>query len=302
MAGRRKPRVEAVNAVHDRLRLPPSVVLRVVLNVVLNVALSLAVFMPVEARADVLSDINTVRIAMCPGNLPRAALQLSPELSRAAEDIEHGATLQDSLAAVGYSVRRAASIDLQGDLGDARLPGLLLPDCSLIANPEFNEVGISVEKNHIWLVLAVERSVPGNAGAVSAHVLSLLNDARSRARRCGSQFFSAARPLMLNPQLGRAAQQHSQEMADYSFMEHKGHDGSTPADRVTQAGYRWTTVGENVAAGQGTVEEAVAGWLASAGHCANIMDAGFSEMGVAAAVNRRDDYHVYWTLSLAAPR
>jgi hypothetical protein len=257
---------------------------------------------PVEARADVLSDVNTVRIAMCPGDTPPAALELSPELSRAAEAIERGATLQDSLSAVGYSVRRAASIDLQGDLGDARLPGLLLPDCSLIANPEFNEIGISVEKNHVWMVLAVERSVPGNPGAVSAHVLSLVNAARSRPRRCGSQFFSATKPLMLNPQLGRAAQQHSQEMAEYSFMEHKGHDGRTPAERVTDAGYRWTTVGENVAAGQGTVEEAVAGWLASAGHCANIMAAEFSEMGVAAAVNRRDDYHVYWTLSLAAPR
>ena len=46
----------------------------------------------------------------------------------------------------------------------------------------------------------------------------------------------------------------------------------------------------------------MAGWLASPEHCANIMNVRFSEMGVAFAVNGQDDYGVYWTLSLAAPR
>ena len=46
----------------------------------------------------------------------------------------------------------------------------------------------------------------------------------------------------------------------------------------------------------------MAGWLASSGHCANIMSARFSEMGVGFVVNGQDDYGVYWTLSLAAPR
>jgi Cysteine-rich secretory protein family len=93
-----------------------------------------------------------------------------------------------------------------------------------------------------------------------------------------------------------------QEMAAYSFMEHQGRDGSTPAQRATRAGYRWTVVGENVAAGHVSAEEVMAGWLASSEHCANIMSAQFSEMGVAFVVNGQDDYGVYWTLSLAAPR
>jgi uncharacterized protein YkwD len=39
--------------------------------------------------------------------------------------------------------------------------------------------------------------------------------------------------------------------------------------------------GENIAAGQMTPEEAVAGWLRSPGHCANLMNGGYSEMAVA---------------------
>jgi uncharacterized protein YkwD len=91
-------------------------------------------------------------------------------------------------------------------------------------------------------------------------------------------------------------------MAKYSLMGHQGRDGSSPAQRVTRAGYQWTAVGENVAAGPGTAEEVMADWLASSGHCANIMSAQFSEMGAAFVVNAQDAYGVYWTLSLAAPR
>jgi uncharacterized protein YkwD len=137
---------------------------------------------------------------------------------------------------------------------------------------------------------------------VSARVLILVNDARSQPRRCGGQLFPAAKPLTLNARLERAAQLHSQEMATYVYMEHEGRDGSTPAQRVARAGYEWTDVGENVAAGQDTADAVMVSWLASEGHCANIMNAKFTEMGVASAVNARDAYGIYWTMSLASPR
>ena len=230
------------------------------------------------------------------------ALQASGALNRAAEEIAKGAPPRDALAAAGYAASRASSIDLQGVRDDAQLQDILAKNCSLIADPEFSEIGMRVQKDHLWLVLAVARSLPGDSGAESAHVLKLVNEARSRPRRCGSETFAAVRPLTLNAQLGRAALVHSQEMAKYSLMQHEGRDGSTPAQRVTQAGYRWRAVAENVGAGQRTAEEVVAGWLASAGHCENIMNAHYSEMGIASAVNEKDRYGVYWTLSLAAPR
>lgn len=269
----------------------------------LSVLSGFGAFVPGVARADVLAAVNTVRIKICAGDTPRAALQVSPRLSSAAQRVAHGATPHDALVAVGYSAKRSASIHLQGYGDDAPLQQVLAQAyCSLIADPEFKDIGIGGNRNSLWLVLAVERGVPGDAGAVSARVLNLVNEARSRQRRCGSQTFAAGRPLKLNGQLGRAALLHSQDMAKYSYMGHEGRDGSTPGQRVTRAGYRWTAVGENVAAGAGAAEEVMAGWLASPGHCANIMSAQYSEMGVAFAVNGQDDFGVYWTLSLAAPR
>jgi uncharacterized protein YkwD len=269
----------------------------------LGVLLGLGAFVPSVALADVLSDVNTVRITTCAGDKPRTALQMSPRLSTAAQRVAGGATPHDALTAVGYAARRIASIHLQGYGEGARLQQVLAQAyCSLIADPDFKDIGIGSTRDKLWLVLAVERGVPGDAGVVSARVLSLVNDARSRQRRCGSQTFGAGKPLKPNAQLGRAALLHSQEMAKGSFMGHRGRDGSTPAQRVTRTGYLWTAVGENVAAGPETVEEVMAGWLASSGHCANIMSARFSEMGVAFVVNGQDDYGVYWTLSLAAPR
>jgi uncharacterized protein YkwD len=61
-------------------------------------------------------------------------------------------------------------------------------------------------------------------------------------------------------------------------------------------------VGENIAAGQPTAEQVVAGWLKSAGHCANLMDPDFSEMGVAFAVAPQRGKAIYWAQLFATPR
>jgi uncharacterized protein YkwD len=150
--------------------------------------------------------------------------------------------------------------------------------------------------------LAIAAVAPGDADAVSARILSLVNAARSQPRRCGNEAFAAARPLTRNPQLERAALVHSQEMARLSLVGHQGRDGSTPGQRAMQAGYPSITVAENVGAGQETPDLLIADWLVSPAHCANIMNAQYSEMGVASAVNERDAYGVYWTLNLGAPR
>jgi len=259
-------------------------------------------FAAVAAGPDVLSDINTVRVTTCGRGTLVAALQVSPVLNSAAQSVARGAAPEEALHAVGYAAKRVASIHLQGQENDARLKqDLARVSCSLIADPAFHEVGIAWNGSHLWVVLAAARGVPGDAAEVSERVLGLVNDARSRQRQCGSQMFAAAKPLTLNVKLGRAALLHSQDMATYSFIEHPGRDGSTPAQRVTRVGYQWASVGENVAAGAGTPEEVMAGWLASPGHCANIMGAQYSELGIAFAVNSKDKYGVYWTMSLAAP-
>ena len=91
-------------------------------------------------------------------------------------------------------------------------------------------------------------------------------------------------------------------MAVNRYMDHTGRDGSSPADRITRTGYKWRMVGENLASGIMTPEEAVAGWLQSPHHCENLMTPRFTEMGVAFAVNAATDAGVYWTQTFGTPR
>lgn len=59
--------------------------------------------------------------------------------------------------------------------------------------------------------------------------------------------------LFADDRLQAAARAHAVDMAQNDFFSHTGSDGSSVADRTTMAGYLWTTVGENIAAGQGRV-------------------------------------------------
>ena len=134
-----------------------------------------------------------------------------------------------------------------------------------------------------------------------ARVVELVNTARSHSRRCGSMRFAAAPPLSVSRKLNDAAAGHARDMARRKFFDHRGADGSQPKDRVMRAGYRPRLTGENIAFGPESAEEAVAGWLASPGHCANIMDSRFQHIGFGLATGRGRG-RIYWVQNFGAPR
>uniref|UniRef100_UPI003460ABA9 CAP domain-containing protein n=1 Tax=Streptomyces asoensis TaxID=249586 RepID=UPI003460ABA9 len=103
--------------------------------------------------------------------------------------------------------------------------------------------------------------------------------------------------LRLNAVLTKAAQAHSKDMAAHQNMSHTGSDGSSPGDRITRAGYDWSTYGENVAYGYATPEQVMAGWMSSPGHKANILNCAFKEIGVGLAQPGG-----YWTQDFATAR
>ncbi|GGL17268.1 hypothetical protein GCM10010094_92710 [Streptomyces flaveus] len=104
-------------------------------------------------------------------------------------------------------------------------------------------------------------------------------------------------PVTLNAKLSQAAQAHSADMASHNTMSHTGSDGSDPGQRITRAGYLWSTYGENVAYGYSTPGQVMAGWMASAGHKRNILDCGFKEIGVGVAQPGN-----YWTQDFGTVR
>ena len=90
-------------------------------------------------------------------------------------------------------------------------------------------------------------------------------------------------------------------MAQKNYFEHVDPAGQSPADRVRAVGYQEKLVGENIAYGPQSVEEVVQGWLDSPGHCENIMDPRFAEMGIGLAQGHAK-HGLYWVQVLAQPR
>jgi len=136
---------------------------------------------------------------------------------------------------------------------------------------------------------------------VHARVVDLVNAARSKGRKCGSSKFTAAPPLIESRELTEAAAGHARDMARKRYFDHRGTNGSQPKDRVLRTGYQPRLTGENIAFGPESAEEVVAGWLASPGHCANIMDSRFRHIGIGLGVGRGRG-QIYWVQSFGAPQ
>lgn len=117
--------------------------------------------------------------------------------------------------------------------------------------------------------------------AFESEVLTLVNEERALGADCGSRgTFDPAAALVMNDRLRCAARNHSQDMALNNFFSHTNLDGEGPGDRIELAEYDWTAWGENIAWGQGSPEQVVQAWMNSDGHCANIMNPNFTEIGV----------------------
>ena len=108
------------------------------------------------------------------------------------------------------------------------------------------------------------------------------------------------RRVFLNASLADSAQGYSRVLASTGCFAHTCGPVPDFADRDENAGYdRWSSIGENLAAGYPTPEAVVAGWMASPGHRANILSPNFSEIGIGLA-DGLAPYGTYWTQEFGA--
>ncbi len=127
--------------------------------------------------------------------------------------------------------------------------------------------------------------------------LLLINAFRSQPQTCAGQAMPAVAPVSLNANLNISAQRHSQDMADNNYFSHTGQNGSTWSTRNTAAGYTGTSVGENIAAGSETPQNAFDNWRGStSGHCQFMMSANINEIGIGYGQNVTSQWTHYWTL------
>lgn len=255
--------------------------------------------------------VNAYRMApgSCMGRSAAPVAALAPHPALARVRIGPATFIETALERAGYAAERADSISVTGPASPAEAMAVLQQKyCRTLLDSRFSAVG-SYRDGNEWTVILARPAPPlpsesfpdwNEAGKA---ILAGVNAARASARTCGTQHFAPAPPVSWNPQLGEAALAHSRDMATRRYFSHRAKDGSQPADRAARAGYAWQRVGENIAFGQSSPEEAVAGWLDSPGHCANIMNPSFTEMGAAyGIVAEKRSGLVYWTQVFGRPR
>ena len=112
-------------------------------------------------------------------------------------------------------------------------------------------------------------------------VLTLVNEYRASGANCDSEGnYGPTDPLAMNAELRCAARLHSLDMGVRDYFDHTSPEGVGPGTRIADAGYDAWTWGENIAWGQTSPQQVVDGWIDSDGHCANIMNPGFEDIGV----------------------
>ena len=241
----------------------------------------------------------------CAGKPTEVAGPLVADERLARVQLAPSVQLQDALQQVGYQPATVRVMTLSGpsDL-DAAIQAFKQRYCAMLLDVQYTDIGVQRTAN-IWQVILARPLLPGGMPdwqAAGQEILQLVNAARAKAQRCGSQALEPAAPLRWSEQLGQSALAHSRDMAVHNYFSHSARDGSLAGTRAMLDGYDWQLIGENIAAGQGTAKHTVAGWLASPSHCFNIMNPGFTEMGAAYAVNPQSDAAIYWTLLFGTPR
>ena len=112
--------------------------------------------------------------------------------------------------------------------------------------------------------------------AEEAKILELVNAERIRLGEPA---------LKASGRLGLASRSHSYDMAVRGYFSHDGPSGDTPAERLESLGVGYRELAENIYTERsgdlnGLPERAVAGWLHSPEHRANMLAPGFRETGI----------------------
>ncbi|MBU0465289.1 MAG: hypothetical protein KKE12_17095, partial [Proteobacteria bacterium] len=202
---------------------------------------------------------------------------------------------------------------------DIKTPGI--PGISQLGDPWYDERAVTED---LLFPQAIYIFDYGNPTAAEQAHLEVLNRARlnpvAEAARLGIDLFEGVpageisglpvQPVVLNAKLIQAARLHSQDMIDRDYFDHYSLDGKSPFDRMEDAGYQYSTAGENLAliGSTGPIDE-VATVLElhdnlfidenypDRGHRVNILKEDFKEVGVGVAFGDFQGYSYSYMLT-----
>ena len=265
-----------------------------------------------------LAEVNAERAA---AKVP--PLTLSSELCRAAQaraeeigaagSLSRGAisgqTLIDRVARYGYRASAISQLAAQAPGDPAAAVAELRRGSSGwrdVSDPRYRNLGVgaaSLDRVPVYVLLLGVSSADAFAGRtrglrdperVRAELLAAVNRERT-ARKLP--------PLEPDPRLEAAAQRHAEDMLARGYLGHAGRDGSLAMQRVRREGYDARRVGENLAKGQGSVEEVMKGWMRSREHRQNILEPSFVDAGFGLALGRTPEGdQVLWVQVFGRPQ
>lgn len=124
----------------------------------------------------------------------------------------------------------------------------------------------------------------------------ILNEQRAKGGSCpnGATYDPNDTPLIFDCKMWKAAQGHSQDMADKGYFSHTSPNGDGALKRLTDAGAQPGSYGENIAAGQKSPQEVHDAWMNSDGHCRNMLSPHYKYFAVGYALYN-GKYGHYWT-------
>ena len=176
---------------------------------------------------------------------------------------------------------------------------------------------ISDKMNVVVTQTKVVSKIPTILQSQIDEYLNAVNKARSTKQTCGSQGdFPATGKLVWNEKLYKSSYEHTQDLVQSQTFSHEGSNtesdwtgmvlgkASVLSERVETYGYKWKRIGENLGAGTNidTAEKMVEGWLKSDHHCANLMNADFTELGMVLITDEASHFTHYWTQNFGKPR
>ena len=284
------------------------------------------------SATDALSAVEALREGGCGGVVPAARpLRHELALDAVAQQWADGLALAAAAERNGYPALATSGLHVSSTPAGI-LEALRRYACRTVTSQDLRGVGTFRRGLDSWIVMTADYRAPAlpsagvrfapptalasaapespraalprsvTAAELARQALELVNEVRAHGARCGERLFAPAPPLALSVTLTNVAFGHAADMAEHGYFEHRDLNGQSPADRVRAVGYREKLVGENIAYGPKTLEEVVQGWLDSPGHCENMMDPRFVEMGIAYAPGHTGRHGLYWVQVLAEPQ
>jgi uncharacterized protein YkwD len=133
-------------------------------------------------------------------------------------------------------------------------------------------------------------------GPQEVRMLELINAARAKGHVCGGTAMPATTALRGDGRLDAAAREHTRDLTARRYFSSTTPEGRNLGQRVTDSGYAWSLVAENLLAGRSLADDAIIRWLGNENQCRNLMDREFEDIGIGF-----DPAGPFWSIILAAP-